>query len=439
MNITYIIEEKKRSKYLMLIYERRKYIMTNLAEVMRAAGVQLTEEEVKREEEYLNSKHRGKTVLTRPSEEVVLTSVAEDDFEPKKTQKDPTPDLVFLPRVYNEGEEFLGQAGYLVWCANTEEMFYAPTKLCLDSNFIYRADLEIVEFESHEEGMAYYEEKTKNLMPGLITRKTCFILDNVSNESYEVYYDTNYPTLKYGKATPNGMFIHKSPNRFHRDMMILELDAIYNDASKKNAGLLTAREMKAHEAIIISDGSWMREVSANAYYYLDATSVIKFTEAAIPSMPEQAILISEIKGAMNALLMCRMKGKRDITYYYDNTSILNIFRNRKTEYIPEVVEYKKLLEDLYRDGVNINFVELHPKTGDDRDTENRALMYFHNSCDKECREITDIFKKDYKSHATIGNREGKTYSSMKQEVKPRGKQGYSKGYNKGQNFNPRKH
>lgn len=412
-----------------------------LAELMKSKGIALTSEEELEEKESLEVKHRGKTVLKRPNTEVTLLSLAREQFEPKKSQKDPTDDLIELNKKCDEDDDLalISMGGYVVWCKDTQQMWFAPTKMCLDANFIYRDDLEIIIVDDYEKVISWYKGICSELDLGVQTRKTCYILDNVSNETYEVYYDSNYPTLSYGKATPNGMFIHKYKNRFHRDMAILELDDIYSNQSHKKAGKLTAKEFKSNEAIVISDGCWMREVCANAFYYLDATSVIKFTEGILPTEPDQAVLIAEIKGATNALLMCKMKNKKNITYYYDNTSILNVFRNRKTEYIKEIVEYKELLESLYKDGYKINFVELHPKTGEQREVENKALMFFHNGCDKECRDMTDIFKKDYKSHATLGSRDGKSYDDVKKEFAPKGKPGQSKGYKPGNNYNPRKH
>ena len=411
--------------------------MQSLKELIANAGFVLSEEEVEKEEKELKDKHRGKTVMERPKEEIVLKSIAREPFIRKKVQLDPTPDLVTLVTVSEDDNK---ATGYLVICELTREAWYAPTKECLDANFIYRDDLEIYELNEKTNLAATWRAAgCSDWNQGIISSKFCYILDNVSNETYEVYSDPNYPAMKYGKSTPSGMFVHKYENRFHRDMAILELDQIYDEASKKRAVEMVKRELKSNEAIIITDGCWQREVCASSYWYLDNTEIIHLTSGKIPSEPDQAVLISEISGATLALQMCQARYKKKITYYYDNTSILNVFRNRKTEYIKEVVDYKELLEKLNDSGYSINFVELHPKTGENRDTENKALMYFHNDCDRSCRDMTSIFRKDYRSFACCGNTDGKTYTQVKEEYKPKGKPGNSKPYKPGTNYNPRKH
>jgi hypothetical protein len=409
---------------------------TSLKDALAQAGVELTPEEELQAEEELQVKHRAKSVLERPKEEVKLGSISLEGFEPKKTQKDPTEDLVFLPRTCKDSiedvEEYqkaMGESkGYLVWCANTEELWIAPTKLCLDANFIYREDLEITELTGDvTKDFKVVENYITGLRPGISPRKYCYILDIPGNESYEVYYDSAYPSLKYGQATPTGSFIHKYINRFHRDMAILELDKLYSESSAKKASKQIEKQLKPHEAVIISDGAWLKNTCTSAFWFIDATSAIKFTEGVLPSEPDQAVLIAEIRGATNALQLCYAKGKKKIRYYYDNTSILNVFRNRKTEYIAEVKEYKELLEKLNNEGYQVTFIELHPKTGEDRIDDNKALLFFHNSCDAECRTMADIFKKDYKSFASVDDKQGKTYSAVKEEFKPKGKPGQSSG------------
>ena len=146
--------------------------------------------------------------------------------------------------------------------------------------------------------------------------------------------------------------------------------------------------------------------------YLDNTSVVKNVEGMIPSDSEQAVLIAELMGAYNALMQCYMRKKTKITYYYDNTNIMGVFRSNRLVKIPEIIRYKELLTKLYNEGYNVTFVEIHPKTGENRSEENKALMFFHYQCDFACREIADIFKKDYKAFATSGNREGIPYSQI---------------------------
>lgn len=419
--------------------------MQTLKEALAKANIPLTPEEELKEREELEVKHRGKAVLERPKEEVNLYHISRDIPTRKKVQADPTDDLVNIPIGIASNNEFphLG-CGYIVVCKDTMQVWYAVNKGCLDENFIYRDDLYIKDLDSCEDpsqdAWEFYKEMGVNTWnPGIETRKKCYILDNPGNETYEVYYETNYPSLHYGKATPNGMFIHAYENRFHRDMAIMELDEIYNESSKKRAKEYTKKELKSNEAIVISDGCWMKETCASSCWYLDNEIITQISSAKIPSEPDQAVLISEITGATLALQYCILNGKKNITYYYDNTSILNVFRNRKTEYIEEIKKYKELLEDMDSKGYKINFVELHPKTGEDRDKENRALMFFHNGCDRACREMSEIFKKDYRTYACGGSTDGKTYYDVKNEFKPKGapKQG---GYKKpGQNFKPRNH
>lgn len=413
--------------------------MQSLKEVLEKAGVPLTTEEEQAEQEQMEQKHRSKTVRERPQTEVALYSLYEEDFVPKKVAKDPTPELVEMPVGMSPAEcrdwlseqlknNTVDERGYVVICENTLQAWYCKNKLVLDMNFIYRKDLLIEQITSNDLPIsALYENTASDYNPGVITRKTCYILDSPANETYEVFYESNYASLKYGKATPNGMFVHKYENRFHRDMAILELDDLYSNQSSKKAGVLTKRELASNEAIIISDGCWMKNSCSSAFYYLDATSLVKMTEGFLPSEADQAVLISEIVGASNALRLCVARHKKKITYYYDNTSILNVFRNRKTEYIQEIVEYKQLLEEMAQQGYNVTFVELHPKTGEDRANENRALMFFHNGCDKECQEMADIFKKDYKDIAALNNPSGKTFQQVKQEFKPKGKPGTGNG------------
>lgn len=415
--------------------------MQTLKEALAKANIPLTPEEELKEREELEVKHRGKSILERPKEEVSLGYISRDIPTRKKVQADPTEDLVEVTIGIPTIDELpIVNEGFLIICKDTMQVWYAHDRECLDANFIYRDDLYIREISSSQDAWNFYTEFGVNdWNPGIVSRKRCYLLDNPGNESYEVYYDTNYPSLHYGKATPNGMFIHAYENRFHRDMAIMELDQIYNESSKKRAKDYTKKELKNNEAIIISDGCWMKETCASSCWYLDNEIITQISSAKIPSEPDQAVLISEIVGATLALRYCVLNGRKNITYYYDNTSILNVFRNRKTEYIEEIKAYKELLEDMDSKGYRINFVELHPKTGENRDKENRALMFFHNGCDRACREMSEIFKKDYRTYACGGSTDGKSYGDVKNEFKPKGKPKQG-GYQKpGQSFKPRNH
>lgn len=396
----------------------------NLKELLKEQGIDLAE-----------MTHRSTTVTERPNQAVVLQAVGLTDAVYKKTQKDPTDDLIDLGRGLTE-EEFTakaGKQGYLVFCEDSLDVWYCPTQLCLDQNFIYREDLKIVEADAN----AYktYYEVTSRWSESMIPRRTCYILDCPAAEQYEVYYDSSYPSLKYGKATPNGMFVHKYPNRFHRDMAILELDAMYSESSKAVARMLTQKAMGVDDAIIVSDGAWMKNSCSCSCYFLSKDSLVKLTEGFLPSEGEQAVLTAEIKGAYNALGLCYLASKKHITYYYDNTSILNVFRNKKTEYIREVKEYKDFLKKMDSEGFDVQFVELHPKTGEDRAETNKGLMFFHNYCDKECREMADIFSKKYADIAKTDDSKGVDYKSVLPKQKPNGGSynGGNRGYNGGGN------
>lgn len=403
---------------------------TAMRDALKNAGIELSTEEQAKENQTREEKRRAKTEVQRPEQEYKLRAITEEEFERKKYQKDPTADLVEVTLGMEIGQIrdlVKNENGYAVWCADTLQLWYAPTQLCLDQNFIYRSDLQIFTVDSADDLEKVYENFLSHQNPGIITKKRCYILDNPAAETYEVYYEAAYPSMKYGKATPNGMFIHKYDNRFHRDMRIMELDKLYADSSKKEAGELIYENMPADEAIVISDGSWMKETCASAMYYLDNTCLIKLAYATLPTEAEQAVLIAEINGAIQALSMCRARGKKKIKYYYDNTSIINIFRNRKMEYVQEIKDYKTLVEEMDAEGYEVEFIELHPKTGEERDKANAGLMFFHNYCDKECRELSDIFKKDYKHIAAAGGQTGKSYKQVKSDFKPKGRPGQGSG------------
>lgn len=405
--------------------------MTTLKDALQNAGVNLTPEEELEEQEQRELKHRLKTILERPKEEVSLIAITEEPFERKKYQKDPTDDLLKVPA----GLSHVGfttwlvsiapeaKTGYIIWCADTLDTWIAPTKLCLDQNFIYRSDLEICEYGDPEAAWSFYDKTGANVNPGFVSRKTCYLVDNPAAETYEVYYDSTYLAQKYGKTTPNGMFPHKYMNRFHRDMAIMELDQLYTSAGQHDAKNLVKKNLGPKDAIVVSDGCFMKNACASSCYYLDNVTLIHMTQGLIPTEPEQAVLISELSGAMNALKLCYMNKKTNITYYYDNTSIVNVFRNRKTEYIEEVKAYKELVDKMDKEGYSIVYVELHPKTGEERIDANKALMFFHNYCDKSCEEMINIFTKDYRSIAQSDDSKGKSYKQVREEFKPKGRPG----------------
>lgn len=365
----------------------------------------------------------------RPTEKVTLNSVSKESVHHTKTQKDPTEDLVELDLSKDASELTLNPGGYLVWCQNTKQMWYAHSTLCLNQNFVYREDLEILMVEDLDACKSWYTERASTKEPGEYNSRKCYILDNPCNETYEVYYESNYPSLKYGYSTPKGCFVHLYPNRFHRDMAILELDDLYSNSSLKSAVELTKKQLDSDEAIIISDGAWLKGSCSSSFVYMDNESVCKQSEGFLPSDDKQAVLIAEIVGAYRALQMCFNRRKYRIRYYYDNTSILNVFRNRKTEYINEIRAYKELLQNMDYRGYTIEFIELHPKTGETRDTDNKALQFFHNGCDTACREMADIFAKDYKSFAARDTKSGSDYKDFVKQHSDKPKN-HGNGYNK---------
>lgn len=368
-------------------------------------------------EEEMGTVKRTFGVKERPKGFVELKSLTRDVVEEKRINGKATADLIVLEQGVLSSLELLyevaGKSGYLIWCADTYEMWYAPTQLCLDSNFIYRDDLEIKPIGVNDaELLEWYNSKVEGHNYGIVTCKKCYILDNPACETYEVYYNSNYPSLHYGVATPKGCTVHSYANRFQRDIAILELDELYSNTSNKEAGKLITKPMAENEAIIISDGAWIKGTCACAYVYLDNKAVVKNVEGVVPTDTEQAILIGELLGAFNALMLCYVRKKTNITYYYDNTNVPLLFKNKKLSAIPEVVEYKKLLIMMHNEGYNVTFVEIHPKTGENKAEENKALMFFHYQCDFACREIADIFKKNYKAFATNGSKDGLTYNQL---------------------------
>ena len=398
--------------------------MTTLKEILEKATGEVSDSELITQQKECDDRKKNNKCLERPDAEYVLKSISLEQEESTKSQKDPTSDLIEVSVGLSQMElqdryPKALQSGYLVWCENTKQMWHAPTKLCLDKNFIYRKDLTIFEVHDAFEAAEFYSMAASAFDPEVVTRKSCYILNNPAAETYEVYYESSYPTEVYGKATPNGMNITKYENRFHRDMAIMQLDKMYSTNSAKRIGKLLNKPMESDEAIIISDGCLIRNVCACSCYYIDDSTLSKFTQALTPSSKEQGVLIAEIKGATNALLLCKLNGKKRITYYYDNTSILNIFRNKRMEYVSEISAYKKLLEEMHREGSSITFIELHPKNQPEGTEINKALAFFHNNCDKECRDMANIYVRDYKDIALSNEGQGKTYRDTRRQFKPK--------------------
>ena len=355
--------------------------------------------------------------VERPSTQYTLEAILRDGFTVEHSTCDPTPDLITLQKGPDIKVPDNATSGYLVWCKDTEETWFAPTEQCLNQNFIYRDDLEIFAIPDWDSAQEWAYERNKNLMPGLITRKTCYILDNPSIEKYEVYYDPSYPSQQYGKCSPQGTTVRQYKDRFQRDMAIMELDMKYSKQSRKSAKAMISGEMGPDQAIIISDGAYIHGNSSCSYFYMDSQGIIKNSECVLPSVKEHGVIIAEINGARRALSLCMGRHKTDITYYYDNTAVVSLLTSKRMDAVSEVKSYKKLLEKMNSLGYKVNFVEIHPKRGETRDEENKALMFFHNACDAECRYISNLFVRDYKGYASTGNKEGTTYAGINQRKK----------------------
>lgn len=291
--------------------------------------------------------------------------------------------------------DFATTAGFLVWCADTQQTWYVESKQHLDAGFIYRDDLIIYPCDDLSDAQATARNLNRDVDPNGMVRKSCYIMDDPIAGSYEVYYDPNYPLKHYGKSTPTGRNIWKYKNRWERDLDILELDAHYSEESKQEAKELIHNVLKDEDAIIISDGAWNLGVSAYSYVYIDSTRFSRVSEGCTPSSETQAVLIAEISGAYEALQRCILYGKTNVKYYYDNAQVLNTISSKRCAAVKEVQQYRELCEKFQEIGGTITYIQIHPKTGEDRGDMNRAVKYFHTLCDKECRVTADICSRDY--------------------------------------------
>lgn len=345
--------------------------------------------------------HRTSGTPERTPNLVELKAVSTESVRHTKSKKGPTDQLIEVGPALTELPTGIG-IGYYIRCEDTGQTWYAPDEETLNANFIFREDLQIELVEDSAAFMALYSKAGALDQLGVYKSKVCRILDNPAAELYEVYYDSAYPMIKYGKATPQGTSIHKYPDRFHRDFAIIELDELYANSSIKLARELTKHSLDADSAIIITDGAYLKNMQASATYYLDNLVVHHSVEGRAPEDDTQAVLLSEINAALMALTMCYVKKKHSISYFYDNTSIINVFRNRKLDYLETVKDYKALIARMDREGFSINFYELHPKSDADKDNLNKALVFFHNRCDAACTDMADVCKKDYANHIQKG-------------------------------------
>lgn len=314
--------------------------------------------------------------------------------------------------------EFDGTEAFFVYCEKSEDVWIAPNNNCLNENFLYRGDLIIWPCRSEREFIACYRKlNIQELSPTKDVRKSCYVLDNPVNESYIPYYTPSYPALRYGKSTPDGMYIHKFKDRFERDAFIKLLDKSYSDSSCKEAKEYAKQSMGQDEAIIVSDGCYMNGCCAASCWYMDAETVFHLTQGLSASNELRASTIAEVVGAYNALCLCQAKGKRKITYYYDNKSIVYSLFSKRVQTSEEISKFVNLVKQLDSEDYIVNFVELHPKNSESRKNTNAALMYLHNRCDRDCRDMVGIFSGKYRANATKDTKKGRTYRQLESASK----------------------
>lgn len=380
--------------------------------------------------------------LKRPSEVLDLKSIRSEFIEISKQDYNATPELIEVDiscsdPVQKTETQVYGDGSFLIQDINTKQVWIAPNELVLNNNFIYREDIDIFKISNEDEFRKTLQVMLEAHPFGVKPSRVCYILDNPVLECITPYYNSASVLQMYGVSTPRGCFIHKYPNRFIRDMAILKMNKKYTTASKRDIKLLS-KDLKPNQAIIVSDGAFLKNISANSMFYIDDKSIISMQEATIPSIPEQSVLISEIKGAINALSMCVAKNKRDIIYYYDNTSIVNCFNNKKLEYIDEVRDFKELIRALASSNFNVYFKEVHPKNIQDDEenddellAERKGIKYFHNLCDDRCTEAAQIFNRGYKELISTNVEKGLTLADLIEKDKPK------KVYGKSNNNNNR--
>ena len=259
--------------------------------------------------------------LKKPEELIELQAVYEECEAYQKTEKDKTDDLIELETGLDLDSlrDIIGYKDdencdwYLVFDTNTKYSYLAKDLVCLNKNFVYRGDVEIITCKSISEVVERYMETSGKYTHGCMPRFGCYILDNPSIEKYEVYYDSNYPKMQYGLATPKGCAIHKYKDRFHRDMAILELDILYSQASKIRAREFTKMELKPNEAIIVSDGAYLKNACLCAIFYIAADQIMKLSVGFLASDETQS---SKELSCILSNINYRVNTKKDIAGYY---------------------------------------------------------------------------------------------------------------------------
>lgn len=362
--------------------------------------------------------HNG-SVVTETEEQqsagVTLKAIIDSTPVREVVPTAPTQDLIKLAKGSDlKFPDNVKVGGYFVWCGDTKETWYAPNTQVLDDNFLFRGDLTIIEITNLPEAMKEVLKLNEGLYPGEVTRKSCYVLDNPSIEKYEVFYDPAYVMQRYGTCSPKGTCVLRYKDRFARDVDILKLDKKYTTTSAIEANRVVSELLDHKQAIIVSDGALANNNISSAFVYIDDFGVVKQSESRMPSDASQGVIIAEIRGAYNALSLCYSRRKTDITYYYDNTAIVNILSNTKNNSIPEVRKYRELCAKMDAAGYRINFVDVHPKRGD-HTADNKAILFLHNLCDSACSEMLDLFNKNYAGHAAQNKADGRTYNSIKKK------------------------
>lgn len=299
---------------------------------------------------------------------------------------------------------------YVVACEYTHDIWYV-TESELNQCFIYREDLHVIHVMNADEFIqAYTKSGASKWDPNTHVRKSCYVLDNPICGSYDVYYNSNYPLEIYGSSTPKGTYIHKFPDRFARDNFIKELDKKYSTSSETAAIDYVGKDIPRDTAIVVSDGCYSDNCTASSVWYLDTENTIHITSSKSASKNSRAVIRAEISGMLDGIHQAKFRNKECVTCYYDNIAITKILRDPKWNDVTEVRALRKIISE---SGITLKFVELHPKKEKAGSTNEAALMFLHNLCDKDCHEIVHIATKKYRSIAAACTKSGRVIGGTK--------------------------
>lgn len=310
-------------------------------------------------------------------------------------------------------------------------------KFC--KNFVFREDVRIVQVKDKQEALDTWLTFNESISPSRLYSRFKYILDDPAAGTYWPFSSSDYVPKHYGKPILQGTVIHKCKNRFQRDSLILMLERKYTSESEKDVRELGKTELSDDEAIIVSDGSSRDFTVSYCYYYMDNKSILR--QSGCCTLTENAKCtssVAEIIGGLNAIKQCVAQGKHVIKYYFDNSVIINVFKSRKLDGVPEIKEYKEYLTRLNDEGYEILFCDLHPKTDKQKYKLNRALTYLHNSCDSECVVMAKMHYRNYTRKAMTDDSKGNSLSRI---VKPQQqhKQAVSKQYGNTSNTQRRRY